>query len=114
MIFLVQKYRSVVVLAWGRPPQPVPPFLARFERRLGGPHAHGIRPRAHGPPCARAPVPTWRTVRTGLPCARASQAETTLIYISFIVRVPFSLSICTCPCLSSVDSPNRQVFIRRK
>src|SRR4051812_6382515 len=82
----------MVDLAWGRPPQPVPPLLTRFERWLGG-------PRVHGP---------WT------PCAQASQAETTLIYNLFTVLVPLSLCICTYSCLSSVDSPDQQVFIRRK
>src|SRR4051812_985779 len=60
-------------------------------------------------------MPTWRTVRTGPPCARASQAEATLLYGFTTVRVPLSLSICTCSFLSSVDSPDRsQVFVRRK
>ena len=105
-----------MVSARGLPPQPVPPLLARFERRLGGPRAHGIRPCAHGPLCPRgvscARDPRAHGPRT--PWARASQAETTLIYILFTVLVSFSLSICTSSCLSSVESPNRQVFVRRK
>ena len=76
----------------------------------------GSRPHAHGPPCPRG-VPCAQDPHAHgpwTPWARASQAETTLIYILFTVLVSFSLSICTSSCLSSVESPNRQVFIRRK